>query len=300
MTGARVTLPRFRRLAVAVGAVCLGAAIGAPTAAAELGLPGLGATNATATGLDAPLSDITATLSETTAAPLAQVTETLEQATAPTLIETTETVAPLLEPARETQLLPATVETLGAVTESVVTPVAETLPVVEAVTQPLLQETLPTLSSTLDSAAPLSGARDAASTPDVPGIASARSEDTASAVTGDGPSIAAPKSDALVVSGPTHSDKDELPVSARRAPDIPPADSAAALPRFPACRGSPKAPPPFRAARRLLRRRPAPRRRLRQAGLSPASPRLPLRRERVHSCPCSRPSPRLSFWLCQG
>ena len=170
--GARAERSRIRRLLVAVSGVCVLAAVGAPTAAAlseltESRLPvpeiaGLPETDVTeATGEPFSLTPDTSALDETAGPVLAaaeasadglpQTTENLAQAAAPTLARSTETLAqatgPVLEPVQQSQLLPETVDTLAGVIESAVPPAVESLPLVEAVTEPRPQRTLPPRNS---------------------------------------------------------------------------------------------------------------------------------------------------------
>jgi hypothetical protein len=211
----RAAIPRIRRLAVVVGALFVLAAVGAPTAAAELGLP-----EQAESGLDAQLR-------EATTGTLTQATETVDQTAAPTPTQAAETLAqttaPVLEPVRQAQLLPGTAETIEAVTESVVEPVAETLPVAEAATQPLLRQTRSTLDSVIEATAPAHGALDVAT--DAPRTASAPVEET----------VAAPREEQAIVEAvserpvartPDSSDRDELTTSPRRAPGVPLASPA--------------------------------------------------------------------------
>jgi hypothetical protein len=162
-------------------------------------LPELGSSEQTESGLDAQLSDTAATLSEIAAAPLVQATESLEQ-----------TAGNALEPARTTQLLPATVETLAVVTESVVAPVAETLPALEPV---------------LETTAPLSRALQGTPATDAPSTPGAAPEKTASAGTGDEVSMAAVVLDLPIASAPTSIDRDKRTVPTRRVARVSPTGS---------------------------------------------------------------------------
>ncbi len=202
------------------GVLCLLAATGAPAALAEVGLPG-------STQAPQPLSE-------------APVLQTAQQTTTESVTQTT---APVLQTAQQTPPLPAAAEAVTAGTESVVSPLVETLPTAGAVTEPLLNQALPTLEPVLESAAPVLGVLNEAGTSatDVGHVGLRATQPVvevrAASTATDVPSIPAPLDETAFVAGvkepalpvalpaPTVAEREELTATTRRGVDASAMDS---------------------------------------------------------------------------